>query len=106
MDYTYQATGGIQMIGCSSYKLIHFRHYKYRIGSILFSKEKAMRGIYEKIAVKSVRFPNPYVNLYVDTFNALWNEDEIVSYETAVGLVKEYANLVHDKSLDAIKNCK
>ena len=106
MNFTYEATGGIQIFGCSAYKLIHFRYYQYRIGSLLFSKQKARRGIYEKIAVKDVKFPNAYVNLYVDTFNGLWTEDELVSYENAVILVEQYIDRRNAWFEEAIRICK
>jgi len=106
MDFVYEATGGIKLFGCSSYSLGILRYFKYRIGSILFSKQKAMRGIYEKIAIKKVLFPTEYVNLYMDTFNGLWNEDEIVSYETAVSLVEHYVLIRNAQYEDAVRKCK
>lgn len=106
MDFTYEATGGIQLFGCSSYTLTHLRYYKYREGSILFSKQKAIKGVYEKIAIKKVLFPTQYVNLYVDTFNGLWNEDELVSYQTAVSLVQNYIERRNAEYEESVRRCK
>ena len=106
MDFTYEASGGVEVFGCSGYELIYFRYYKYRVGSILFSKDKANIGIYEKIAIKDVRFPTPFVNLYVDTFNGLWNEDELIPYETAQPLVKQYIEKRNADAENATKLCR
>lgn len=106
MDFTYEASGGIQVFGCASYKLVWFRRYRYRIGSIVFDKHKALKGIYEKVAIKDVRFPNPYVDLYVDTFNGLWNENELVSYETATEIIEEYILIRNAQLEEAVRMCK
>lgn len=106
MDFTYQASGGIEIFGCSGYSLRYLRRYRYREGSILFSKQKAMKGVYEKIAIKNVRFPNEFVNLYVDTLNGFWNEDEIIPYETAKILVEDYIIRRNEMIEQAVKMCK
>ena len=90
MDFTYQAVGGPKISGCANYKLKIFRYYLFGIGSIVFVKAKAMKGIFEKIAIKKVTFHGPYINLYFDTFNAAWNENELVSYDNALILVNAY----------------
>ena len=106
MDFSYDTIGGFEIFGCSDYNLTHLRYYQYSIGSILFVKKKALKGVYEKIAIKEVRFPKDYVNLYVDTFNALWNENELVSYETAVDLINAYIQRRNSSIEELIKLCK
>jgi len=106
MNFTYEASGGIKLFGCSDYCLIHLRYYKYAIGSILFSKRKAINGVYEKIAIKDVRFPNSYVNLYVDTFNGLWNENELIPYLTAIELVEIYIDRRNAWAEEAVRICR
>lgn len=106
MDFSYNSTGGIEIIGCANYNLIHLRHYQHSIGSILFSKSKASKGFYEKVAIKDVKFPQEYINLYVDTFNALWNENELVSYETAVDLINAYIIRRNHYIEQSLKLCK
>lgn len=90
MNFSYQSTGRIDVFGCSDYELRHYRNYRYAIGSITFSKDKARNGIYEKVIIKSVRFPNQWVNLYTDIFNGIWTEDELLPYSNAKTLVDSY----------------
>jgi hypothetical protein len=89
-DFKHEASSGIRMFGHALCKKTYIRYHQYQIGSILFAKHKAIRGVYEKIAIKRIKFPNRYVNLYVDTFNGLWNENELIPYESAVVLVDRY----------------
>ena len=106
MDFTYVASGGISIIGCSNYELDYYRYYKYSIGSIVFNKHKALKGIYEKVVIKKVKFPTGYVNLYIDTFNAHWNEDELVSYNTATALIKNYIDTRNANIENLVRTCK
>lgn len=105
MDYTYEATGGIKIIGCAEYKLINFWYYKYAVGSILFSRKKALRGVYEKIAIKKVRFVDAYSPIYTDTYNGTWNENELIPYSIAVGLVEDYIILRNAQAEEAAELC-
>ena len=101
--FTYVASGIIQVGGCSAYEERVNICYEYAIGSLVFEKIKAMKGIYERHCIKDVRFDMQQVKalkrvanysavkpLYIDTFNAYWNEDELVSYEDAKALVEAY----------------
>lgn len=106
MDFTYEASGGIRIFGCSFYNFEKTKIYLFTIGSILYSKPKAMIGVYEKVAVKDVRFPKDFVNLYVDTFNALWNEDELVSYQTATNLIAQYIERRNALAEENVSLCK
>ena len=106
MDYTYVATGGFSIFGCSDYTLYHNRRTAFSIGSILFSKQKALKGTYEKVCIKKILFPSKYINLYVDTFNALWNENELVSYNTAVALVKHFIDVRNAEIEENVRMCK
>lgn len=103
MTYAYTTRGGIQVGGCSKYTLVIELCYTYAIGSLVFSKTKAMKGVYERCCIKNVRFDMERLSLYrhltrcdalkplyIDTFNGYWNEDELVSYDTAKTLVEDY----------------
>ena len=103
MDFTYEATGGIEIFGCSTYNAEITYHPIFQIGDILYSKEKAMHGIYEEIAVKKILFPT---YLYVDTFNALWNQRELVTYEVATALIEQYILIRNAKATIAAKMCR
>ncbi len=105
MDFTYVATGGVQVFNCADCKFSITRHYEFPIGSILFIKAKAMKGLYRRVVIKEVRFPSAYVNLYVDTLNALWNEDELVSHQTAIALIQQYTITRHAELEQIVKMC-
>ncbi len=88
-DFSYTASGSISLGGCASYKMAIYLYFQYQIGSFVFSKEKALKGVYETIVIKKVEFPN-YNILYTDTYNALWSENELVPYSQAKILVDNY----------------
>ena len=103
MDFTYEATGGIEVFGCPAYSMAITYHPIFQIGDILYSKKKAMHGVYEKIAVKKILFP---AYLYVDTFNALWNQRELVTYEVATALIEQYITIRNAQATRAAKLCR
>lgn len=101
---------GVQIGGSATYRLNYFIYYDFAIGSIVYSKKKAMRGIYERVCIKNVKFPDSVLEgmrrtatpeevhpIYVDTLNGLWNEDELVSYEDATILIE--MSLIRDQAL-------
>ena len=117
MNFQYTASGSVKLGGCSNYKLIIFFYYAFGIGSIVFSKPKALKGIYEKIVIKNVRIPEQYHNnttcryctltaLYIDTLNAYWNENELVSYDDAHELIKDYIVRRNALAENAAFKCK
>lgn len=103
MDYTYQAMGGIEVFGCAIYKTEIAYNPIFQIGDILYSKNKAILGTYEKISVKKILFP---MYLYVDTFNGLWNQKELVTYEVATSLIQQYFIIRNSQYTMAAKLCK
>lgn len=110
MDFTYEATGGLNTIGCADCVFEKYVYYAFGIGSIVFSKPKAIRGVYARVCIKNVLWPEDepdyrFPPLYVDTFNACWNEEDLISYTDAVALVTAYnvaLGLAHE---DFIANC-
>lgn len=105
MNFTYVASGSVTLGGCSVYRASEYLYFAFGIGSIVYSKAKAAKGIYEKVVIKKVHFPNSHIDpttnllicincnlapLYTDTFNALWNEGDLVSFSQARILVDNY----------------
>jgi hypothetical protein len=97
------SSGTIRIGGCSGYRLDYYLYYAFAIGSILYSKKKAMNGKYERICIKDVRFSRAEINamrlvakgwysvpLYIDTLNGYWNEEELVNYDDATNLIWDY----------------
>ena len=105
MDFTYVASGGVQIFGCADYSESYAWNYEFAVGSIVFSKPKALKGVYEKIAIKKVKWIDDYTAFYTDTFNAHWNQDELVSYDTAKALVKHYIDVRNAALENLVRNC-
>jgi len=103
MDHTYIGTGQIRVGGCGLYTHYKLIYVRFKVGSIVYSKPKALRGIIEKIVIKKIRlFPEReyplkkvcnicnFPPLYIDTLNAYHNEEDLVGPEDAVALVDAY----------------
>lgn len=101
---------GVKVSGSAAYRLTYFLYYDFAIGSIVYSKKKALKGIYERVCIKDVRFPDSTLQgmretaqpektypVYVDTLNGIWNEDELVGYGDATFLIEQA--LLRDQAL-------
>lgn len=93
---SYTGSGGFRFGVCSKYwKTINYPH-QWSPGDILFSKQKAMIGQFEKVAIKEVRLImnastfGKMIFIYVDTFNSLWNENDLVQEYDALLIAKMY----------------
>lgn len=119
MNYTYTATGSIRLGGCSGYRWVKHYRFAFDIGSTVFLKPKAMKGVFEKVVIKDVRFPRKtdptrrllcrfceLYPIYVDTLNALFNEEELVTWEEAVELVTAYEEKLRNDLEQLALNCK
>ena len=82
MIFDILATGGI-VVGGEGLD-VDATPAKWSPRDVLYNKEKLANGIIEKIVIKKRLFPRrddpnaAYLVLYQDTFNALWNEDDLV----------------------------
>ena len=96
---------GIKIGGCAKVCVKKRYVYKYAVGSTVYHCPKARKGVLEKVTVKDVRlvFVNGNdrvaVPLYQDTYNTLYNENELCTHAQALDLAKTYyetkaANLV------------
>lgn len=103
MNYSHSMTGSLNFGGCSLYIFKKFVYVKFKVGSIVYSKPKALKGIIEKIVIKKIRlFPfrdNDLIKvckicnfppLYIDTLNAYHNEEDLVGPEEASELADSY----------------
>ena len=93
---SYTGSGSFRFGICSKYWKTNNYPHKWSVGDILFSKQKAMVGQFEKIAIKEVRLImnnstfGKMVFIYVDTFNSLWNEWDLVQEYDALIIAKMY----------------
>ncbi len=92
MDFSYQGNGSIKTGGCSAYDLSQNHPVKFSHGSIVYNCWQAThKGVLEKLAIKSYRIVFGHDNvLYKDTFNRLWNEDDLCYQQEAIALAIAY----------------
>lgn len=103
MDYVYVATGGISVYGCSACKSKSVYQTKYVVGQLVYSVPQARLGVLERLAIKEVKvFPTltaplsaggwmqGNTPLYTDTFNSLYNEDDLCDLATAQALIRSF----------------
>ena len=91
--FSYVGSGTVYTFGCARVRASVFATYNFAEGSTVFFCPKARIGRLERITIKSVKLipqGNNFKALYKDTYNALYNEDELCSEETAIELAAEY----------------
>lgn len=118
MNYFYSSVGNIFTIyGCSDYLYRRIVFVKYKSGDTVFLREKALKGITEKIVIKKVRLfqKKPIENfcdecseptispLYIDTLNAYHNERDLITYAEALSLIERFE--INRNSQLEITNC-
>jgi len=104
------SAGGALTTGCAIITYVDVHQTLFAARDIVFNIDKAKRGILEKVVIKKVRIINGLLTsgqfevMYVDTYNALWNEWDLVSHATALALATAYyGDVLAD--LDEIKVC-
>ncbi len=97
----YEGDEGVLVGGCSGVEFIIFIRHRFSIGDIVYSLPKAQKGIMRRYTIKEVRvFPfqtdlsrvrrrgYPFAPLYVDTYNAYHNDDELASFSEAFAIAE------------------
>ena len=83
--------------------------YKYKEGSILYPCYKANLGILEAICIKSVRLVTSGTSvlsvIYKDTFNRLWDEDELCNETDAKNAAIAYLQDLQNKIISELQKC-
>ena len=96
MNFTYTATGSIQIGGCVH---IGFKPYfpsLYVAGDVVFRRDKAFKGKFEQLVIKRVILNRDFYTLmqpifvYMDRENACWLEYELITQDEAMILVERY----------------
>lgn len=64
--------------------------YAYSIGSVLYSYPRAVKGYLETLAVRDIHIATSGNFLYLDTFNRLWNEEDLCIESVARAAVIAY----------------
>jgi hypothetical protein len=90
------SSGGIVLAGCPVVSYSKTFVTKFAPCEIAFSRKHALKGKLEKIVIKKHKVSNMLKTggifhiMYVDTWNGLWNEDELVSHQEAINLATIY----------------
>lgn len=93
-------SGYVRVVGCAEVGIKQNLIVRFLVGDRAYVRRKAHLGVMESIIVKRINgvFPKyegfntavqPDVN-YVDTFNRVWLENELVSQENAIDIAKIY----------------
>jgi hypothetical protein len=110
MSYFFQGSqGSIRVVGCAGVSVQQKLIVRFLVGERVYVRRKALQGKIESIVVKRLNgvFPKyegfnpaiqPDVN-YVDTFNRVWLEDELVSQEKAIDLARIYLENIRQDGL-------
>jgi hypothetical protein len=86
----------INIRGCAATSATRYFYYNFSVGSVVYFVPKAKKGVLEPHTVKEVE---PFMRngnymhfkfLYRDTFNAIFNEDELCSEADAIEYAKTY----------------
>jgi hypothetical protein len=95
-SYSYTGSGGSKLGFCVSFWKINNYPHKWKIGDILFVVPSANIGVLEKVCVKQVKVISKHQTngsfyfLYIDTTNAIYNENELTTEYDALILAKLY----------------
>lgn len=98
--FTYTASGGLSMNKCGIwYTFIpnYVRRIAFSVRDQAWLRYKAEKGILESIIIKKIKLINfttrgtgLAIIMYIDTFNAIYNERDLIYYDEAVALVEAY----------------
>lgn len=113
MVYNEVASDGVVLCGRAINQVSRVYTTVYGVGDIAYNKNKAVKGILEKIVIKNIlpiKFSlnhGQFSVLYKDTLNALWNEYDLVTLDVAKELsIIYYENLLEDlQKLEEKANC-
>ncbi len=112
MDFTYTGSGVVNFYGCPKIELDYFYLFKFAIGSEVYDKLSAEKGVLESVIIRKAWYVcDPRTSLtktlYKDHFNWLHNEYDLCSHSEAIDIVSNYYQKKQDdidKTL-ALLNC-
>lgn len=95
-DFYHEAVGSLRLCSTTSFSKNKLTTIKFKPRDTVWSRAKAMVGILEKITIKTVLFSSVTI-MYKDTYNTLWNENELVDETDATALAIAYWEYVQAK---------
>lgn len=100
ITYVYEASGGLNLRKCGighSVDPKYVRNVAFSVGDQAWLKYRAEKGILESVTIKKIKLtPSLYEGrgwclvIYFDTFNAAYNETDLIYYSEALALVQDY----------------
>jgi hypothetical protein len=92
--YEHQSFGFLKFLGCAGFNFKKNFLVLFVVGSKAYIRKKARFGKMEFVVIKKILPQNnnqfqPDV-LYVDTFNRIWSEDELLTQENALDAANLY----------------
>ena len=94
--FNYTSYGNININGCGAVSKSENFLSKYQSGDKVWLRYKAKKGILESVVIKELRILggafsyNQVVSIYVDTYNSLYNEEELIPLNLALELKNQY----------------
>lgn len=111
---TYESSGNINVAGCASADFKRNYLTRFSVGLKVYIKRQASVGRLEYVVIKKInkQFPNnkekyglyPII-MYVDTYNRIWAEEELVLQAEALILASNYLEKMDRLNRDLFKNC-
>jgi hypothetical protein len=111
MIYNEVGSGGTMANGFAFQDALNLTRTKFVPGEAVYYVAKARRGILERMIVKNVRtVTNRRTRggnrvLYVDLYNRLWNERDLVLPEQAQALAAAYVERLLDDANELLAKC-
>lgn len=103
------AEGKIELFGCAKVTLELDFQVDFAIGERVFIKKKAKtEGVLASVVIKEIT-RNEYSSyagfqvIYIDTFNRLWLEEELVNLTRAADMAKLYWAQIKDEAKELMK---
>ena len=93
---TYTGAGAVFFNGCTEINFSKYYPHKFNVGDACFLKFKAVKGKLEKVVIKQVKIVSNYAIdgtikfMYLDTFNSLHGEKDLLTQNEAVQTAKQY----------------
>lgn len=118
ISYRTLGTGSIGVGGCANVSITYNVSHTYEVGDTVYNRLKAIKGILRKHTIKKIRTDNSppmpapyppgsemcrfctYPPMYIDTYNAYHNEEDLVTQAEAEALIENY-NLVQAAALES-----
>jgi len=112
MNFSYVGGGKVTFYGCFKYRQFFGQKHKYNVNDVVYYLPKAEKGKLEKIVIKKVHVVRTQETwgqlkfLYIDTYNSIYNERDLVWEGEALLIAKTYYQIQEAWAKLAINPCR